>query len=176
VALRDRFDTDGILTEGPVRQRIDDVVICDPWPASLSEIESVLGSSSASRRAVFHHLVGFLSWFDSAFVLDPAREVWIRGRFASTLAPEVDDLDVVVHYSNAWVAHGDRWVLLVLTAEPINLEPVRLVVTPLRHDGTEYSFERDKEARRSRVRAFRPETREQVVAGWIRLVGEEGDG
>jgi hypothetical protein len=176
VTLRDRFDAEGILIEGPERQRIDEVVICDPWPATLSEVESVLAPGSTSRRAAFRHLVGFMSWFDGAFALDPARAVWIRGRFASTLAPDVDDLDLVVHYGARGVAAGDLWVLQALTSEPINLDPVRLVVTPLRHDGAEYSFERDKEARRSRVRALRPGSREQIVAGWIRLVREEGDG
>lgn len=176
MTLGDRFDTEGILIEGPERYRTDEVVICDPWPATLFEVESVLGLGSSSRRAAFRHLQGFMSWFDGAFARDSAREVWIRGSFASTLTPEVDDLDLVVHYDAADVAAGDRWILLALTAEPLNLDPVRPVVTPLRHRGIEYLFERDKEARRSRVRALRPETREHIVAGWIRLVREEGDG
>ncbi len=117
-----------------------------------------------------------MAWFDGSLAMDPKREAWVRGRFASTLAPEVDDLDLVVHYSALRVAEGDVWVLLALSAEPVRLDPIRVVVTPLRHDGVEYSFERDKEARRSRVRALRPETREQIVAGWIKLVGEEGNG
>lgn len=71
---------------------------------------------------------------------------------------------------------GDGWVLRALAAQPIELHPYRLVVTPIRHDGPEYAFDRDREATLSRVRTLRPETKEQVVAGWIRVIGEEDNG
>jgi hypothetical protein len=176
VALRDRYDSDGLLAVGPERHRIDERVVCEPWPATLVEIGVTIGSSSEHRRSLFDHLVGFLAWFDRALKSDDRREVWIRGRFASTLAPEVEELDLVVHYSGLAVGPGDRWVLSALAAHPIQLPPHRLVVTPLRHDDVEYTFARDQEAVRSRVRTLRPETKEQVVAGWIRVLGEEGHG
>ena len=174
--LRDRYDDDGVLAEGPQRYRVDERVVCDPWPATLVEIAATLGSGSESRRVLYQHLVGFSSWFDRALAGDPRRELWVRGRFGSTLAPEVDELDLVVHYASGQLTAGDRWLLQVLTAQPIELHPYRLVVTPLRHDGPEYMFELDQEVSRSRVRTLRPETMEQVVAEWLRVIGEEEDG
>jgi hypothetical protein len=130
VALRDQYDDDGILAEGPRRYHTDETIVCDPWPATLPEIEAKLASGSESRRHLLGHLVGFLSWFNRALAEDRSREVWMRGRFASTLSPEVDELDLVAHHGDEFLTTGDRWVLLVLTARPIELHPCRLVVTP----------------------------------------------
>lgn len=98
--LRDRYDDAGFLRQGAIRYEVDEVVIAEPWLASVNDIGNVLGTGSPSRRGLATHLRGFVSWFDEAFRTDPEREIWLRGPFASSLLPEVEHLDVVVHYDS----------------------------------------------------------------------------
>jgi hypothetical protein len=135
----------------------------------------VLGSASESRRRLYAHLAGFLSWFQQALAGDQRCEVWLRGEFAATLRPEVEDLDLVVHYDGLLLSPGHSWILSILAAGPINLHPGQMDVTALRHDLEEqYGEDLVQESRRSMVRVQRRDDGEQIRTGWLKVVsGEE---
>ncbi len=102
--------------------------------------------------------------------LDAVGELWVRGPFASTLWPDVDDLDVVIFYHHARLREPDSWPLQVITSGPIDLHPGRLSAHLVRVDAMEADFERDHESVRSRRRVLHPLDKTVFVTGWLRLV------
>lgn len=173
MALREHFDeTTGLLAEQPDPRVVDEVVIAEPWDVTLGEVVEVLGTGSADRERLASHLVGALEWFRHGWSADPRREIWLRGTFASTLWLEVNELDVVFHIGGAGSV-GDEWVLTVLSAQPRELHPGRISVTALRHSAVGYAFDRDQEARRSRVAVRDPRTGEAHSTGWLRITEQE---
>jgi hypothetical protein len=173
VTLQDLFGDDGLLRH-PQLIEVDGAPLAVPWPATSQEIWIVLGSVSPSRRRLHAHLVGFVDWFNRAFSGDNERAVWLRGEFAATLRPEVEDLDLVVLYDGSGLTPGDSWLLRVLAAGPVNLYPGRISVTALRHDvSARYREDVIEESRRSMVRVQRPDDGEQVRTGWLRIASTE---
>ena len=173
MALRELFDDGtGLLAERPNPRVVDEVVVAEPWDVTLAEVLGVLGTGSPERDGLAFHLAGALEWFRNAWSADPRREVWLRGAFASTLWPEVNELNVVLHTGGAGSV-GDEWVLTMLSAQPLDLHPGRISVTSLRHSWGDYGFDRDREARRSQVAVRDPRTGEAPATGWLRITERE---
>ena len=172
MVIRERYDDEtGVLQPGTVRYATDEVTVRDPWPTDLESCLGVIGRGSPQREAFAWHLAELAGWVAQALRSDPGRRLWLRGTFASTIWPDVDEVDVVLIYDDRVLARSDRWVLQLLASGPIELHPGRLSVTAIRHN-VDSEMDIDREARRSAVRVTDPHTGNQLVTGWLEI--EEG--
>jgi hypothetical protein len=98
----------GLLSEGRVVQKSDEVVVCEPHLVTLTEIHEHLGGQGGRDR-LLEHLDGFHDWFAGATRGDGSAELWVRGNLASTLSLAVEELDLVAIYGPN-VSRGHAWL------------------------------------------------------------------